>query len=344
VSATAPDRPSSPQSADRVSAAARYGLRRTSFSRGARVLWLIPVWLILVPIVKLLELFGRWPGAVSRRMRTMMQQAPDYTPTAHDVIVGSYFKSGTNWTMQIVTQIAYRGQAEFDHIHDIVPWLELPERVRYTVPVSDEGGWRQAPTGLRAVKTHLPFDRLSYSPEARYLWVVRDPKDVFVSSYRFVRSIMLGPLMPSVRHWLDLFVSDDAMTGSWAEHLAGGWRERGRDNVLFLTYEEMRSDLAGTVARIARFMGVELTRLELERVVERSSYAWMKAHSRQFDTRGLSPPWARPDGAMVRRGRAGGAAELLSAAERQRIDDYSRAELTRLGCDFPYEASFSASE
>jgi hypothetical protein len=29
-------------------------------------------------------------------------------------------KSGTHWMMRIAQQIAHRGEAEFDHIHDLV--------------------------------------------------------------------------------------------------------------------------------------------------------------------------------------------------------------------------------
>ena len=82
---------------------------------------------------------------------------------------------------------------------------------------------------------------------------------------------------------------------------------------------------------------------EREAVVHRSSYEYMKAHGRQFDTIGLSPPWATPQGARVRRGRSGAADELLSAADQQRIDDYWRAELVRLGSDFPYDQAFGKS-
>jgi hypothetical protein len=340
---SAPAKRSEPRAASGIGHAFElngHALKRGYRSRRARVLSLIPVYLLLYPFVRALELFGRWPAAMSRGMARMMAEAEAYSPNEHDVMVCSYFKSGTNWTMQLVTQIAHRGKAEFDHIHDIVPWLELPARVRYTVPLSDESTWRRAPTGLRAVKTHLPFDKLTCSPSARYIWVVRDPKDVFVSSYRFVKSTVLGPLMPSVKRWLDTYLSPNTFIGSWAAHLDGGWRQRHRDNVLFLTFEEMKSDLRGTVTRIAEFMGVDLTPDELENVVRRSSFDDMKAHSGQFDTRGLSPPWATPRGAMVRRGRAGSADELLSADDQQRIDDYWRQELLRLGSDFPYDEAF----
>lgn len=314
--------------------------RRGYWSRPARILSLIPVYLLGVPILKTLELAGRWPRGMSRGMARMMNEFEGYEPTDHDVMVCSYFKSGTNWTMQIVTQIARRGRADFDHIHDVVPWIELPTRFRFAVPASDQSTWRDSPTGLRAVKTHLPFSRLTCNGVARYVWVVRDPKDVFVSSYRFLQSTMLGPMMPSVQNWLELFLSENAYLGSWAEHVDGGWQHRHQSNVLFLTFEEMKADLSGTVARVAALMDVDLTPDELETVVERSSYPYMKAHSSQFDTRGLSPPWATPRGAMVRRGETGSAGELLSIADQKRIDDHCRSELERLGSDFRYDRSF----
>jgi hypothetical protein len=317
-------------------------LRRGPPSVWARVSGYILLYGLMWPIVKLMELAGRWPRSVSRGMARMMDRHERYEPDAHDVLVCSYFKSGTNWMMQIAVQIAHRGGAEFEHIHDIVPWLELPARNRYTVPLTDDTARRNAPTGLRVVKTHLPFSKLGYTPQARYIWVVRDPKDVFVSSYHFIRSIMLGPLMPSVQRWLDLYLSADTFVGSWAEHLAGGWQRRHLDNVLFLTFEEMKADLPATVRRIAELMGVQLTPEELDRVVHRASYEHMKRIGHKFDTAGLSPPWAKFRGAMVRRGERGSAGELLSPAEQRRIDEYWRAELARLGCDFPYDEIYGA--
>jgi hypothetical protein len=211
--------------------------------------------------------------------------------------------------------------------------------MRMAVPVSDESVWQNCPTKLRVIKTHVGFANLVYRPEAKYIWVVRDPKDVFVSGYHFIKKNVLGRLMPTPEQWLNLFLSPDAPEGPWAEHVDGGWRARQQANVLFLTYEEMKADLPAAAQKIARLMGVELTDDEMAQVLERSSYAYMKTVEDKFDPPAYMP-WTENKGSMVRRGERGSADELLNAAQKRRVDDYCRGELRRLGSDFPYDAKF----
>ena len=293
---------------------------------------------IYVPVTKIMG--KRWARYVARVMNKYLCEFPrDYEPKESDVLVCSYFKSGTNWTMQMAVQIAYRGRAEFEHVHDLVPWPDSPERTRYALPLSEDGPRRTCPTALRIIKTHLALgSHVPYGP-ARYIAVVRDPKDVFVSGYHFARATFLGRLMPTVADWLDVYLSPDTPIGSWAAHLASYWRERDKPNVLFLTYERMRSDLSGTVDTIAAFMGVELTADERAAVIERSTFQYMKGIGQKFDSPGA--PWAKAEGAMMRRGERGSSGELLTAEQQRRIDAYWQAELERLGCDFPYAAAFS---
>ena len=316
----------------------------------ARPLILVLAYGVGVPLVKLLEAFGQWPGVLSglraraeARMAAKSQEGMgfgDYLPTARDVVACSYFKSGTNWLMQMTTQIAWRGRAEFEHIHDLVPWPDGPGAgTFYSIGLHDETPWRTSPTGLRVIKYHgLPSD-VPYTEEARYVAVVRDPKSVCVSSYHFARATVFGPLMPSPEHWAGYFMKPGFPLHDWAVHLAGWWAMRDRPNVLFLTYEEMVTDHPAAVRRLADFMGVQLTSDELDAVVLRSSFAYMKPISHKFDFMKIIP-WARPEGAMVRRGRQGASDELLSPAMQARIDDHFRAELLRLGCDFPYDEAF----
>ena len=320
--------------------------RRTSFPLWASVPAYALVYGLGVPIVKTLEAFGHWPGVLSGlrarigdRARTRMGGGfGDYRPSEHDVFACSYAKSGTNWLLQMTTQIAGRGQGDFGHIHDVAPWPDFPG-ASFAIPLEDEAPWRASPTGLRVIKTHSPASEVPYADAARYIVVVRDPKSVCVSAYYFTKALMFGPLMPSIEHWADFFMKSGFPLGDWAEHVAGYWALRERPNVLFLTYEQMVRDARVTVERLAGFMGVDLTPAELDRVVHLSSFDHMKSISTKFDFF-KATPWSKAEGAMIRRGQRGASGELLSSATQARLDDYFRAELRRLDCDFPYDEAF----
>jgi hypothetical protein len=261
-----------------------------------------------------------------------------YQPTKHDVFVCTYAKSGTYWTIQIAYQIAHRGHGDYRHIHDVVPWPEAP--MPHIVPLSDESTYRHAPTGLRVIKTHLESTYVPYNPDAKYIVVVRDPKEVLVSSYFFSRSILPGITMVPVEEWLAMFLSGHFQFGSWIEHLVSYWPWRKRDNVLFLTFGDMKADLEGTVRRIADLMAVELSPEEFALVVEKSQFQYMKridhtfAPPRPFPFNRMSKP------VMIRKGARGASSELLTREQQAQIDRHMQAELCRRHCDFPYAQIF----
>jgi hypothetical protein len=311
-------------------------MRRKSFSPWVRYPSLVLLYGLLVPAAKLMEMTGLWQRLPRRR--NFQGKFGEYQPTAHDVFACVYFKSGTNWLMQILVQVIHRGAAEFEHVHDIVPWPDSPDP-RYAVPLSDELTWKSSPLSLRVIKTHLDLAQVPFSAEARYVCVVRDPKDVCVSAYHFLRNEGMGPMTPSVPNFVEFFLSPNFPFHPWAEFLNDYWCVRDRENVLFLTYEEMKKDLAGTVRKIAASLQVTLSDDEVDAVVRYSSFDHMKKIEQKFET-GMMVPWAKPRGAMIRRGELHGSSELLTPALQQRIDDHCRAELQRLGCDFPYDEAF----
>jgi hypothetical protein len=85
----------------------------------------------------------------------------DYIPGDQDVFVMTFAKSGTNWVMQIAHQLIYHGKAEFDHLHDIVPWPDtsaMPGPLKkYAIPLDEAIHWRTSPERKRVIKTHQGF-------------------------------------------------------------------------------------------------------------------------------------------------------------------------------------------
>ena len=207
--------------------------QRRSFPVAVQAAAAVLLYGLLVPVTKSLELAGLWPRILARRPRQGREAFADYQPTEHDVFVCAFHKSGTNWMLQMTVQTAHRGTACFENIHDVVPWPDAPP-IFDIAPLRDDRQWHASPVGLRVIKTHLPVSAVPYSSQARYLCVVRDPKDVFVSSYHFIKALLLGPMMPSVENFLSLFLSPGFPPGSWAEHLSSGWEARHRLSLIHI--------------------------------------------------------------------------------------------------------------
>ncbi len=262
----------------------------------------------------------------------------NYTPTSHDVIVCSYFKSGTNWMMQMAHQIANRGEGEYEDILDVVPWADCPAPAT-TISLADPRPQQLSKTGLRVIKTHARAQYVPYNEQAKYVCVIRDPKDVVVSGHHFFGSMLLGPLIPSVETWVRHCISDDAVFHPWAEFTAGYWAWRERKNVLFITYEQMQDDPIGAIRKVAALMGVDLTDAEAEKIRQLSSFEHMKEIDHKFYP-GEVTPFARPGGQMLRRGKKGDSGEMLSAEQQARIDADSRQRLLALKSDFPYDRHY----
>ena len=296
-------------------------------------------------VIKLQERRGRAVGMLSaiaeRQERETRTKNPfrSYVPGPQDVFVMTYAKSGTNWMMQVAHQLIYHGKGEYDHLHEVVPWPDttiMPFFMkRYAIPIEEATHWKQSPEQKRVIKTHYNWDLLPYSADARYIAVIRDPKDVFVSNYLFVRDGVYGRGMPTVDTWFELYLSPHfPLGGSWAVNAAGYWAERHRPNVLVVSFKSMKRDLRGTVVKVADFLNIKASDALVDEVTRLSSFDYMKKNDHKYAI-GQLVPWRKP-GAMIRKGQEGGASELLSAERQCQIDRHFIAELERLGSDFPY--------
>lgn len=303
----------------------------------------LPIILRKMPQMYWLQMRKDYHGAL-KLGRQMMGSAElkrigyeGHQPSGRDVFVCTYSKSGTYWMLQLVTQIASRGAAEFEHIHDVVPWPEihLPGIVNLRTPT-----WEASQTGMRAIKTHAEAPFVPYGPEAKYVVVLRDPKDVLISAYYFSDSIMPGMTSIGLEAWTEAFMRGEVPYGSWPEQVAGFWPWRERDNVMLTTYGEMKSGLEAVVRRVAALMGVELSPSELAAVVERGSFAHMKREEHKFRPPVPSPERDRVE--LLRKGQTGDAKLLLTDEQRARVDEAMKRGLRELGSDFPYDEYFPA--
>ncbi|NXN80321.1 ST6B1 Sulfotransferase, partial [Bombycilla garrulus] len=111
------------------------------------------------------------------------------------------------------------------------------------------------------------------------LLLIRNPKDLAVSFYHFSNGMAT---LPSYETWDDFFT--DFMTkkvvwGSYFEYLSEWNKYADEENIMTITYEELKENRALGVKNIATFFAVPLTEEELQLVVERSGFQSMKKNS-----------------------------------------------------------------
>jgi aryl sulfotransferase len=207
-----------------------------------------------------------------------------------DVIVATYAKSGTTWTQHIVGQLVFQGDPDVE-IAKISPWLDL----RIMPPETMDR--LEAQQHRRIIKTHLPLDALTFSPQAKYVYIARDGRDVVWSMYNHHASAnqlwydllndtpgRVGPPIekpdPDIRRYFQTWLEKDGhpFWPFW-ENIATWWAARDLPNVRLIHFNDLKRDLAGEMRKLAAFLECEVPEERWPTVVEHCTFDWMKAHA-----------------------------------------------------------------
>ncbi|XP_037499700.1 sulfotransferase ssu-1 [Rhipicephalus sanguineus] len=210
----------------------------------------------------------------------VVREALKYKPKPGDVFVVSFPKSGSTWMQQIVYAI-YNDGAKPKNLRDFLqksPFLEL---------VGLEAMENMPRPG--AIKTHLPFNRVPYSPQAKYIFVARNPYDCCVSFYHHTRAFPEYRFAEgSFDAFLNAFLRGKVDCGDYFDELLSWYDHIHDDNVLFVTYEKLKSHTSEEVIKVADFLGSkygEKLRNQpkiLERILDTISAKSMAAFNDEF--------------------------------------------------------------
>jgi hypothetical protein len=189
----------------------------------------------------------------------------------------------------ILYQLVSQGDMDFTHISHVAPWLEF---------YFDEGKDLEALPSPRIFKSHLPYRRVPKGP-GRYIYVIRDGKDVAVSYYHFYVANM--GFKGSFPEFFNRFMRGKVQYGTWFKHVAG-WSANSKNlSILFLNYEDLSADLEGCIRKIATFCNLEIPAEKHSVILEQCSFEFMKQFEHKFDHfTGLVS--SKKPGAFIRKG------------------------------------------
>ncbi|CAF2942224.1 unnamed protein product [Rotaria sp. Silwood2] len=243
-----------------------------------------------------------------------------YKAQPGDIFIATYPKSGTTWMEVIVYSLLNNGKPFDADIGDYLMRTPHLEKVGgYTVSTMVRPG---------SIKTHLPFDRISYHPQAKYICIIRNPKDVCASFYRFLER---NPLSKYFECQFDEFF-DDFLKGQvplcdYFEYLHSLLPYKDRENVLIISYEQMKRDIHCVIRKVAQFLNIELNAQDelLDRVVATSSFEYMKknfdkARNDFYAHATNDPKIPRVPLAFVQTGNIGGGKSYMSDEQKQQFD------------------------
>ena len=170
-----------------------------------------------------------------------LQFALSYQARPDDLFIVTYPRSGTTWMQNIVYILQTGGRAfdaDRDHYFEQNPHLEI-----------DGESGLQLMQRPGAIKTHLPFDRVPYNSSAKYICVIRNPKDVCASYFVFYNMWPEVPKLP-FDQFFEYFMQGRLPFNDYFEALRCVWQRRHRPNVLVISYEEMRTDPRSAVIQV----------------------------------------------------------------------------------------------
>lgn len=208
----------------------------------------------------------------------VVEEALTYQARADDIFVVTYPKCGTTWTQQIVSLLLNNGDIEESRreegLWSLSPFLEMAgKRVAENI---------QRPN---AIKTHLPKRLQPWNDQAKYLMVIRNPKDVCVSYYHHLLLLPTGykAVATDIHGFVPLFLSGRLGYQSYFDWYLSWWPFKDHKNVLVLVYEEIKEDPQRQIYRIADFLGLGLReKLDdesadlMNRILKNSSLSHMK--------------------------------------------------------------------
>lgn len=202
-----------------------------------------------------------------------------YAPAPGDVFITSWAKSGTTMMQQMFHQLRMvaatgAGDMDFDDISRVVPWADTARVVDFDMTTPQ----RAAPRGF---KSHREYERLPAG--MRYIVSLRDPRDTYVSFYRFFDGWHLERGALSLEEFFPLWMSGGPGGCDYFTHLLSWWARRAAPDTLLASYASASKDRSTMIRRMAGFLGFEATDEQVALVNAHTSRDFMRAHMDRFD-------------------------------------------------------------
>jgi len=197
-----------------------------------------------------------------------------------DIFIVTYPKSGTTWMQKIVRELLFKDDVkEWSDmmLSDRIPYVDMPLQMKLDIV--------EAMPSPRAFKCHnnsleeLDNLLLKGDKSSKFIYVMRDPRDVSVSLFYHLRSSGVSNWMSTASfddfHKKYMRNGDEVFYGLWEKHV-DNWLSKHKElNMLVLRYENMKTNPHKSIERIAKFLGLDPTKEQVEDVAKKTTMEHM---------------------------------------------------------------------
>ena len=212
-----------------------------------------------------------------------------------DIIVSTPPKCGTTWMQSLIAMLIFGKPGMDIEIRRISPWLDCGFRDNQAIAAT-----LNAQDHRRCIKSHTPFDGITYDPQCTYIAVYRHPMDVHFSMrdhHRNMKDPILRDRFPDdIREGFRLFVkgrspdggSDDMTLDAIVHHFLSFRDWAHLPNVHLFHYADMTRDLAHEVNRLQYLLGYHHPQSVVDDIVRGGQFETMQGNARKNATPGGS--------------------------------------------------------
>lgn len=189
-----------------------------------------------------------------------------------DIWILSFPKSGTALIQEIIWLLnnnldfptAKRIRLRNRHIY-LESEMVLPSDNPYLKNILPQATATPSP---RFFKSYLPVGLLPtqlWTVKPKMIYLARNPKDVAVSFYYHLKTLPAG-FARTFHEYMETFLKDHVVYAPFHSHILNFWSMRSEENILFVTYEQMKTDMLSVLKRAAQFLHKTYTDLQLREV------------------------------------------------------------------------------
>jgi len=240
----------------------------------------------------------------------------EFEQKSSDIYVQAIPRAGTTLAQMMLYQMTTDGNMDFDHLYDVSPWYiaiakgKTDEFNEYLKNPPDYGS-------RKIIKSHLEYSMYNEVKKGKFVYILRDGKDQSVSGFHqyknyFDRKMEYEKFVPG-------FLEDWFQTNeTWLRN------ERGLD-ILYLNYEDMVQEKESVVYKLADFLDIPITTEIVDRVMDRTSFSFMKKHETKF---GEQPKDHRIYDQFIRKGEVGNGKEQLTKEQLTKYNESAKVFLS----------------